>query len=92
MSFLEKTLTSIFFVSALSMATPAHADFIVSSAIIEFTGDGPRQQDIELISRSKENDYIVSEISEVLHPDSPDEKRRLIDDPAQGGLLATPRR
>lgn len=69
---------------------PAHAEFTVNSAIVEFTADGLRQQDIELTSRSQANDYIVSEIHEVIHPGQPDETRRLLDDPAQAGLLVTP--
>ncbi len=68
----------------------AHADFMIASAIVEFTQDGPRQQDIELISRSKENDYIETQINEVIHPGQPDETRRLIDDPSQSALLVTP--
>jgi P pilus assembly chaperone PapD len=74
----------------IGISATARAEFIVSSAIIEFTGDGPRQQDIELISRAKDNDYIVSEVSEILNPGAANESRRLIEDPAEAGLLVTP--
>lgn len=69
---------------------PARAEFLVSSAIMEFTGDGPKQQDIELISRSSESDYIVTEVSEIVHPGLADEKRVELTDPEEGWLLVTP--
>ena len=34
----------------LALPGSARAEFIISSAIVEFAGDGPRQQDIELIT------------------------------------------
>jgi P pilus assembly chaperone PapD len=74
------------------VAAPAQAGFIISSAIVEFTADGPRQQDIDVVSRTGENDYVVSEIYEIHHPDAPDETRQLMDDPAQSGMLVTPDR
>jgi P pilus assembly chaperone PapD len=81
-------LITAFALSGLS--SQAHAEFIISSAIIEFTKDGPQQQDIELISRSKDNDYIVSQVSEIVRPGMPDESRKLIEDPSEGMLLVTP--
>lgn len=74
----------------LAFSSPAKAEFNVSSAILEFTSDGPRQQDVELISRSKDNDYVVAEIAEIVHPGMKDENRRKIDDPSSGILLVTP--
>ena len=71
-------------------APQAHAEFMIASAIVEFTADGPRQQDIELVSRSKGNDYIEAEISEIVHPGQADESRRVLDDPTAAGLLVTP--
>jgi P pilus assembly chaperone PapD len=77
--------------ATLMFSSPAHAEFIISSAILEFTTEGPRQQDIELISRTpNSNDYVVSDVSEILNPDSPTENRQLLEDPAAGGLLVTP--
>jgi len=77
-----------FFIGAFPNA--ARADFLVTSAIIEFTADGPRQQDIEIVSRSKDNDYIQADVSEIVHPGAPDESRRLITDPDGSALLDTP--
>ena len=68
----------------------AHAEFMVSSAIVEFTAEGPKQQDIELISRSKGSDYLEATVSEIVHPGQPDESRQVIEDPAAAGLLVTP--
>lgn len=68
----------------------SHAEFIISTAILEFTHDGPKQQDIELISRSLGSDYIEAEINEVLNPGSLNESRVLIENPAESGILVTP--
>ena len=74
------------------LACEARAEFLISSAILEFTGDGPRQLDVELISRSQENDYIVTEVREVLRPGAADETIRQVEDPADSWLLVTPER
>ena len=80
----------ILFLILFGFYRQAQAEFVISSAIVEFTKDGSSQQDIELVSRSKDKDYIVSEISEVLNPGTPDETRKIIDDPEQSRLLVTP--
>lgn len=79
-------------IASLAALTPrqAGAEFIVSSAIVEFTAGGPQQQDVEIISRSKDNDYVVAEVNEILNPGTKNETKRLIDDPAQSWLLVTP--
>lgn len=64
---------------AACWANTASADFVITSAVIEFTDKTPKLQDIELVSRSKESDYIVSEIHEITHPGLPDESRRAVD-------------
>ena len=76
--------------TACFLYAPAHAEFMINSAIIEFNKDSSKQQDIEIVSKSAGDDYIVSEVSEMLNPGSTDEKRRLLDDPADAGLLVTP--
>jgi len=83
-----------YFIASLVIAClfsfPAQAEFVISSAIVEFTADGPRQQDIELLSRSAGNDYIVAELAEIDHPGAAEESRHVLDDPEQGRLLVTP--
>ena len=73
-------------------ATPAHAEFSITSAIVEFTADKPRPQDIEVVSRSNETQYIVSEVYEIRNPGLPNEERVLVEDPSQAKLLVTPDR
>lgn len=68
------------------------AEFIVTSAIVEFSKDTPPQQDIEIISRSRDNDYIVAELIEVINPGASNEIRRPVTDAAQSHLLVTPDR
>ncbi len=89
------TMHKLFYITFLSLifagsASPARAEFMISSAIIEFNSESPRQQDIEAISRSKDNDYLVSEISEIINPGMPNETRKIIEDPSKGGLLVSP--
>ena len=73
------------------IASPsAYASFIISSAILEFTSDSPKQLDIELVSRSEESDYIVAEMTEVLHPGTADEIRHEVTDVNDSALLVTP--
>lgn len=72
------------------LSLPAQAEFILSNAIVEFSPTGETQQDVDLISRSNDQDYIVTELYEVLAPGTPEEKRVLIEDPAEAGLLVTP--
>ena len=74
------------------VALPSSAEFMISSAIIEFNAGGPHQQDIDLISRGTANDYIVSEIQEIKNPGLNDESRYMVDDPTSSMLLVTPDR
>ncbi len=69
---------------------PAKAEFMLSSAILEFTPDSPRQKDIEAISVSAADDYLVAEIYEIISAGSASEERVLIDDATKSGLLVTP--
>ncbi len=79
-----------FLILGLFIAQPARAEFLISNAVIEFTADSPHQQDIELIGRGQEGDYIASEVTEVIHPGMPDERRQVLDNPSKAGLLVTP--
>jgi P pilus assembly chaperone PapD len=72
------------------MPQAASAGYIISSAIIEFTSDGPRHQDIEVISQSEKNDYVVAEVAEITHPGEKDEGRHVINDFSQSALLVSP--
>ncbi|MES2663217.1 MAG: hypothetical protein V4629_07940 [Pseudomonadota bacterium] len=76
----------------MMVSSSSFAEFIISSAILEFNANSEPQQDIELISRSNTNDYIVTEISEILNPESNRETRRIIDDPQKSRLLVTPQK
>jgi len=81
---------AIFISLMVFCAVPAKAEFIITSAILEFTKDGPRQQNIELVSRSKDNDYIVTEVNEIIDPNTPQEKKVPVTDAVSGRLLVTP--
>ena len=86
----NSTILSISVALIVALPLSAKADFVITSAILEFTSKSPKLQDIELVSRSaKESDYIVSEISEVIHPGQPDEARHVVDADASR-ILVTP--
>jgi P pilus assembly chaperone PapD len=71
-------------------ALPAHAQFAMSEMIIDFPDKTPRAHDVEIISRSKDTQYIATETYVVEHPTEPNEKRVLISNPIKSGLLITP--
>jgi len=80
-------LFSLFF---FLLASPAHAQFAMSEMIIDFPDNSPRQHDVEIISKSKDTQYIVAQTYLVEHPTRPNEKRTLFSDPTKSGLLITP--
>ncbi len=85
---MKKILTGI--ILSLVLYSPAHAEFLITSAIVEFGKDSPTQQDIEIISRSKNEDYLVTEVSEIINAGTSQEQRHLISDPSTSRLLVTP--
>ncbi len=86
-----KCLAFILACSIAALAPAAsQAEFIISSTILEFAAGKPEQQDVELISRGKENDYILAEVSEVVHPGTAHEQRKPVADMAEPELLVTP--
>ncbi len=74
------------------MAAPAiaRAEFIINNAIIEFLPGAEAQQDIELASKSDKNDYIDTEINEIINPGSDQETRRKLKNAANESILVTP--
>ncbi len=77
--------------AVLCVAVPvAHAEFLVSSAILEFHSGGPPQKDIELIGRGSGKDYIVTEVNEIRRPGAQDEAHQLVENPGESYLLVTP--
>ncbi len=74
----------------LVLASPVHAEFVMSEMIIDFADNGPRQRDIEIINKDKSVQYIATEIYGVEHPTEPNEKRVLYTDPVKAGLMVTP--
>lgn len=74
------------------MPMAAHAEFSLSSMIIDFAGDAPRQQDIELSSRDDETLYLDTEVYEVKNPGAMQENRVKLDNPEDAGIIVSPRR
>lgn len=76
----------IFFASAGS----AQAEFILSSEIIDFCKENPKQQDIEVINTGTDNDDIQAEIYEVQNPGTEKEEHIQVTNPELAGLSITP--
>ena len=74
----------------LLLASPAHAEFIVSEMIVDFGEKSPRQHDLEVVSHDKETQYIATETYVIENPGSEKEKRTLFTDPQKSGLMITP--
>lgn len=75
---------------AIFFACPAYAEFAMSEMVIDFADGAPRQHDVEIISQSKETQYIATETYTVENASEPNEKRTMVSDPQKSGLLITP--
>ncbi len=76
----------------LCLSNAAHAEFSLSSMVIDFASNGPRQQDIELNSRDSEILYLDTEIFEIKNPGTAQEERVKLEKPEEAGLIVSPRR
>lgn len=79
-------LSAVIFV----VSSPARAEFAMSEMIIDFPSGAPRQKDIEIVSQGADTQYIATETYVVENPSEPGEKRTLVSDPQQSGLMITP--
>lgn len=70
--------------------SPAHAGFMMSEMIIDFAADDPNQHDVKIISQDEETQYIVAETYLVENPRDKNEKRILMTNPQESGLMVTP--
>lgn len=77
-------------VGILAISSPAKAEFAMSEMIIDFANGAPRQKDIEIVSQGADTQYIATETYVVENPTEPNEKRTLVSDPQQSGLMITP--
>lgn len=87
---MRQPLLPLLISAMLFAAVSARAEFIISNAILEFQPGGQAQKDIEIISRSKDNDYVVTEVSEIINPGTPNQSERPLENPEESGLLVTP--
>ena len=87
---MQKLLLVGIIIFSISLNNRASAQFIITSAIVEFNKDNGNQQDIEVVSRSEETSYVVSEVYAIENPGDANESRRRVEDPAAEGILVTP--
>lgn len=71
---------------------PAAAALTLSQVIVDLTPGKPSRDDIEAWNDSRERMYVVAEVSRIIAPGLPSEKRIQEPDPEKLGLLVTPTR
>ena len=77
---------------AATVATPAHADLVLSQVVIDMLPNAAPRVDVEASNTGKERMYVVAEPSEIVDPGQPGERRQASPDPAVTGLLVTPQK
>ncbi len=71
----------------------AQAQLAVDRIIIDIAPDAPPREDVRLSNSSEtETLYIQVEVLEVDNPGTPNEQRKVVDDPAAIGMIASPTR
>ena len=75
-----------------ALPTAAHAQLVLSEAIVDLAPDKPARKDIEAWNNSNERSYIVVEPSEIIGAGTPGERRVQEADPEKLGLLVSPNR
>lgn len=74
------------------IATPAHADLVLSQLIVDLQSGKHAREDVELWNNSPERSFIAIEPREILSPSSPRQTVRMDPDPEKLGLLVSPTR
>lgn len=87
---MKSRLFALCLLAVAAFDAPAHADFAISETIIDFTDNSPRQRDIEVVSREKDDQFVATQVIVVDHPGAADEKRIEEKNPEKSGLLITP--
>ena len=84
------------FLSALAaflvIATPAHADLVLSQVIVDFAAGKPPREDVEAWNSGSERLYVIVQPAEIIDAGQPSEHRVDLTDPTVSGLLVTPQR
>ena len=85
-------LTMLWSLTALLICNPESsiANMLLSQAIVHFTPDDPKRQDIEVMNVGEEPLYIVVEPYQVQNPGLETESRTKIQNPREAGLLVSP--
>jgi len=85
-------LKNAFLLALLMAPSFVHAAMAVDQNIFHFeSGQSPRA-DVQVINPDDEPLYVQVEVLEVVNPGSPEEERRLIDNPRHVDFLVTPNR
>ena len=70
----------------------ASAEMVLNKVVVQFTPDGQRRDDIEVVNLDPDLLYLAVEPREVIDPGTEDEQRIERSDPEQMGLLVSPER
>lgn len=74
------------------VVSPAHANMVLSNAIVHFDENSSSRQDVEITNMGDEPLYVQIEPHIVRNPGTDDEERVAIKNPREFGLLVTPTR
>jgi len=77
---------------ATSASFPAHANMVLSNAIVHFDENAAARQDVEITNVGSEPLYVKIEPHMVVNPGTDSEERVAIKNPREHGLLVTPTR
>ena len=78
-------------VGLLLCSSLAQAQLAVDRIIIDISPDEPPREDVRLANTSStETLYVQVDVLEVDKPGTPDEQRKIVDDPALIGMIASP--
>ncbi|MBL0317867.1 MAG: fimbria/pilus periplasmic chaperone [Alphaproteobacteria bacterium] len=77
-------------VALFALPTPVRAEFALSNMILDFPAKGPRQQDVQVISKDEETQYLQMSISEIENPGTPQEQRIPVTTPENAGIIVSP--
>jgi P pilus assembly chaperone PapD len=79
-------------VAALTLATMASAEMVLSQVIVDLVPGKPPRDDIEVWNNSKDRMYVAADPFEIRNPGTATEARVPANDPEQSGLLVAPQK
>ena len=87
---MQRKLSFLFFILLSLAGIEAAANMELSNVIFHFEPGDPARQDVEVFNPGDKPLYVEIIPSEVVNPGTPEERREVIKNPRDAGLLVTP--